>query len=75
MTKYFINEVDIIDGKAVGYDTANPSVTYPVQLLDKNGNETDDLDASVGGVVSFAEDYHQIFCEPGDEWMFESKVN
>lgn len=61
MTEDEIDMVEERDGKFIGFSASNPSVTYPVILLDVNGDETNDIETAIGGVVSFAEDRHQIF--------------
>lgn len=59
---YYVDMFDTIDGKNVAYNTQNPSVVYEVvDMLDANGEETDDPDKAVGGIVKFAEDCFKVF--------------
>lgn len=64
-------EIDEIDGVIVAYDTNDPGKkTYPVVLYNINGDETDDLEEGVGGVISLAEDKHVVFHYVGFEHIF-----
>lgn len=63
----FIDMIEVIDGKCVGWDAKTPDVTYPVQLLDAEGEHTDDEEEAIGGIVSFADDRHMVFWYPGHE--------
>lgn len=52
-----ITDIDKIDGKVVAYHSDLPKITYEVtNLFDAYGDETDDIDIAIGGVIKIAED-------------------
>lgn len=59
---FYADTFDVIDGRPVMFNSAKPDVLYEVtNLLDADGEETDDPELAVGGVVKFAEECYSTF--------------
>lgn len=57
-----IDTFDTIDGQHVVFDCANPETKYPVvALLDARGEEVDDPEKALGGVIQLGEECFTTF--------------
>jgi len=60
--EFTLNAFDTIGGKRYLFNTDTPDVRFAVSsLLDSSGDETEDEDLAVGGVVEIGEEQFMVF--------------